>query len=174
MTQRIFFSVAVFGLLCFQNVQAQEKIVDADSSFKYIATTLQTFRGTGRLVDNPGIDGSDLEYFILLLEEFYQQFSRSFNGESAMCQFYRDPENSRMTIEERAELSFSYLGSLSNRINRFTKTNEEFQEQVEEQFGTILLNNIISLKVSSISYQELPSQEFNESERISFLDSECI
>ena len=38
---------------------AQSTIAGADASFSYIASTLQLFRNTGRLVNNPGIDGAE-------------------------------------------------------------------------------------------------------------------
>ena len=78
---------ACFALLLLVSglLVAAEDAADAGASFNYIASTLQTFRGSGRLVNNPGIDGADLEYFIALLEEAYQGFSRDFNSESAMC-----------------------------------------------------------------------------------------
>ena len=43
---------------------AQVEITDAEQTYSYIASTLNTFRTTGRLVNNPGIDGSDLEAFL--------------------------------------------------------------------------------------------------------------
>lgn len=156
-----------------QGVMGQESIASAESSFKYIANTLDTFRGTGRLVNNPGIDGADLEPFIEYLQDFYQQFSQSFNSDSAMCRFYRDPENGRMTIAERAELSFSYLRALEARVDRFVSIDEEFQDVLEEQFGSILLRNITALKVDSISNQQLPASDFDEAAMIGFLDTMC-
>ncbi len=165
----------VFCLLCSLSVaNAQEDIVSANLSFNYISSTLQTFRASGRLVNNPGIDGADLEHFIALLEDSYQAFSRSFNSDSAMCKFYRDPENGRMTIEERAELSFSFLRDLQARIVQFMEVDAEFQEAVEEQFGSILLRNINAAKLNSVSYQRLPSSEFDEAATINFLDAMCV
>ncbi len=152
---------------------AAEATQDAERSFNYISSTLQTFRGSGRLVDNPGIDGSDLEHFIALLEDAYQRFSKDFNSESAMCRFYRDPENGRMTIEERAELSALYLRSIDARIELFDAANREFREEVLDQFGRIVLDNIDALKVNSVSNQQLPSSTFDEAALISFLDAMC-
>ena len=152
---------------------AAEATDDAQASFNYISSTLQTFRGSGRLVNNPGIDGSDLEHFIALLEDAYQSFSRDFNSESAMCRFYRDPENARMTIEERAELSALYLRSVDARIELFALANREFQDAVLEQFGRIVLDNINALKLNSVSNQRLPSSTFDEAATISFLDTMC-
>ena len=154
-------------------LNAAEGIEDAQASFTYISSTLQTFRGSGRLVNNPGIDGSDLEFFIALLDESHRSFSREFNSESAMCRFYRDPENSRMTIQERAELSLSFLRDLADRITLYLSANAEFKDNVDEQFGRIVLDAINVIKVESVSNQRLPSSVFDEAATINFLDSMC-
>lgn len=152
----------------------QSNLESAETSFKYIANTLQTFRTTGRLVNNPGIDGADLEAYIALLDTFYEEFSRGFTGNSAMCQFYFDPENGIMTIEEKAELSFSFLRSLEDRIKRYIAIDHEFQAMVEQEFGSYLMRNINDAKVTAVSNQRLPSTEFDEAAVISFIDTMCI
>ncbi|MDD9890606.1 MAG: hypothetical protein OXU66_13450 [Gammaproteobacteria bacterium] len=153
---------------------AQSSLESAEQSFRYINTTLQTFRNTGRLVNNPGIDGSDLEAFMDLLEFYFKQFSSGFNANSPMCRFYRDPENGRMTIEERAEFSFSLLRDLDERIQRYIAIDEDFQNEVADEFGTFLLDNINEIKTESVSNQQLPSSEFDEAGVISFIDSVCV
>lgn len=155
------------------SLNAADDIEDAQASFSYISSTLQTFRGSGRLVNNPGIDGSDLEYFIILLDEARLSFSREFNSESAMCRFYRDPENGRMTIQERAELSLSFLRDLADRISFYISANAEFKENVEDQFGRIVLDDINEIKLDAVSNQRLPSSTFDEAATINFLDSMC-
>lgn len=152
---------------------AAENAADAGASFKYIASTLQTFRGSGRLVNNPGIDGADLEYFIALLEEAYQGFSRDFNSESAMCRFYRDPENGKMTIQDRAQLSYSFLRGPAARLEKINLANADFKEAVEDQFGRIVLDNINVVKQNSVSYQQLPPSGLDEAAMINFLDAMC-
>ena len=154
-------------------LHAADDIEDAEASFNYISSTLQTFRGSGRLVNNPGIDGSDLEHFIALLDEAQLSFSQRFNSESAMCRFYRDPENSRMTIEDRAELSISFLRDLADRVTLYISANAEFEEAVEDQFGRIVLDSINAIKFDSVSNQRLPSSAFDEAATINFLDSMC-
>ncbi len=152
----------------------QTRIESAETSFKFIANTLQIFRTTGRLVNNPGIDGADLEAYIELLDRFYEEFTQGFNGNSAMCRFYLDPENLRMTIEEKAELSFSFLRSLENRIARYITIDREFQDMVEREFGSFLLRNINDAKATAASYQRLPSTDFDEAAVISFIDTMCV
>jgi len=139
-----------------------------------VHSTLSTFRDTGRLVNNPGVDGSDLEAFIELLDFYYEQFSSGFNSDSAMCRFYRDPDNGRMTIEERAEISFSLLRELPDRIERYITVDEDFQNELADEFGTFLLDNINQIKIDLLSNQQLPSSEFDEAAVISFIDSACI
>lgn len=152
----------------------ESNIKTAEGSFRYINSTLQTFRTTGRLVNNPGVDGSDLEAFIDLLNFYYEMFSSEFNSSSVMCQFYRDPANGRMTIEERAVISFGLLPDLENRIEKYILVEEEFQNEIADEFGTFLLNNINTIKGESISNQQLPSSHFEEASVISFIDSVCI
>jgi hypothetical protein len=153
--------------------QGQSGVSSAEASFGYINTTLQVFRNTGRLPNNPGIDGADLEAFIDLLQVYYQQFSRDFNRNSAMCTFYMDPENGRMTIEDRAELSFSFLPDLDTRIQRYLAIDAEFQQMLIDEFGSLLLANINRLKLETRSNQRLPVANYDESAVISFLDSVC-
>lgn len=156
------------------SVIAQSGIESAEASFKYIASTLQTFRTTGRLVNNPGIDGADLEAYIELLDFYYEQFSSGFNRDSAMCRFYQDPENARMTIEERAELSFSFLRDLDDRVSLYISVDEEFQEMLEREFGSMLLRNVGERMLTAVSSQRLPSSNFDEAAVISFIDSMCV
>ena len=153
---------------------AQSTIAGAEASFSYIASTLQSFRNTGRLVNNPGIDGADLEAFIDLLDYYYDQFSSGFKRYCPMCQFYMDPENGRMTIEDRAGLSFSFLRDLDDRVELYLSVDEEFQNQVVDEFGSFLLNNINEDKLLSSNSQRLPSSDFDEAAIISFIDSVCI
>ena len=166
----IFLVTIAFPLHC----HSQSSIESAEASFRYVHSTLSTFRDTGRLVNNPGVDGSDLEAFIELLDFYYEQFSSGFNSDSAMCRFYRDPDNGRMTIEERAEISFSLLRELPDRIERYITVDEDFQNELADEFGTFLLDNINQIKIDSLSNQQLPLSEFDEAAVISFIDSACI
>ena len=152
---------------------AQVGVSDAEQTFAYISSTLNTFKTTGRLVNNPGIDGSDLESFIDLLEYYFAEFSDDFNAESPMCGYYLNPENSRMAVEEKAQISFSFLNSLEARIEKFLAVNEDFQEELAEDFGTFLLDNVNKLKPQSVSQLRLPSSLFEEAAAINFLDSYC-
>ena len=153
---------------------AQVGVSDAEQTFAYISSTLNTFKTTGRLVNNPGIDGSDLESFIDLLEYYFAEFSDDFNAESEMCGYYLNPENSRMAVEEKAQISFSFLNSLEARIEKFLAVNEDFQEELAEDFGTFLLDNVNELKPQSVSQLRLPSSLFDEAAAINFLDSSCL
>lgn len=154
-------------------VNAQSTISDAEQSFSYISSTLNTFQATGRLVNNPGIDGSDLEAYLDLLQYYYDEFSRDFNRDSSMCYFYRDPENNRMTIEEKAEISFSFLSGLDDRVDHYIVTNDSFQNQLADEFGTFLLDNVIELQAESTASHGLPASVVDEAGMISFIDLAC-
>lgn len=171
--------VAVSMLLCSFSIQSSlaadstASLASAEASFRYIASTLRSFRDSGRLVNNPGIDGADLEEFFRFLSDFYAQFSRDFGADSAMCQFYTDPENSRMTIEERAEIGFSFLWDTDDRVARYLAVDGDFQETMEREFGSILLANINTIKQEAISNQRLPTSNFDEAAKINFADTAC-
>jgi hypothetical protein len=145
----------------------------ADKAFAYIKSTLDTFNGSGRLVKNPGIDGADLEAFVDVLSEFDLAFRREFSSNSAMCTFYLDPENARLTIEERAEIAFSTLSSLAKRRAEYSAIAEEFSARIESEFGSIVLGNIEELENVAVSYLRLPSSNFDEAAQISFIDAAC-
>ena len=80
----------------------------------------------------------------------------------------------RMTIEEKAELSFSFLRSLEDRIARYIKIDAEFQDMVVQEFGSFVMRNIDEAKVTAVSNQRLPSTDFDEAAVISFIDTMCI
>lgn len=167
----------LFVLVFSQAAQSQPASSAAETveqTFLYIKSTLDTFRATGRLVNNPGIDGADLEVFIDFLAEFEAVFSIEFSPASAMCSYYLDSENSRMTIEERAEIAFSFLSELDKRISHYSKAAEEFDEMIEVEFGQLVLEQIEKFKLQASSHQRLPSSKFDEAAVISFLDSACI
>lgn len=155
--------------------QSDAPTIDSvEQTYLYIKSTLDTFHGTGRLVNNPGIDGADLEVFVALLAEFEIAFSKEFLPDSAMCTFYMDAQNSRMTIEERAEIAFTFLSQLENRKARYAEAAEDFDETIEYEFGRLVLEQIDALKPLASSHQRLPSSQFDEAAIISFLDSACI
>ena len=164
--------VLLVGSISISN--AQTEIIDAEQTYLYISSTLYTFKTTGRLVNNPGVDGSDLESFLELLEFYSDEFSDEFNSDSSMCEFYLNPENSRMTIEERAQVSFSFLRSLDERVEHYLFVNGNFQEELAEKFGTFLLDNINQAKKQSASHLRLPSASFDEAAVVNFLDSTCL
>lgn len=173
MKNKFKFATLTLVFFYFKSGLAQTEISDAERTFAYISSTLNTFKTTGRLVNNPGIDGSDLESFIELLDYYSEEFSKEFSADSVMCGYYLNPENSRMTIEEKARISFGFLSSLEIRIEHYLAVNEDFQEELAEEFGTFLLDNINDLKLRSVSHLRLPSSVLDEAAVISFLDSAC-
>ena len=93
MKNKLKFATLTLVLFHLTSGLAQTEISDAEQTFVYISSTLNIFKTTGRLVNNPGIDGSDLESFIELLEYYSEEFSKEFNVDSAMCGYYLNPEN---------------------------------------------------------------------------------
>lgn len=155
--------------------QSTASAVDsAEQSFRYISSVLNTFQTTGRLVNNPGIDGADLEAFVAVLVDYRQQFSAGFNVNSAMCQFYLDPENGRMTLAEKAEIAFSFLADLEDRRVKYLTVSRDFQDTIENEFGSLVLEKIQQLKLTAVSNQQLPTSVFDEAAVIGFIDSACV
>jgi hypothetical protein len=164
------------SLLCqllLMSSSAAQSIEDAQKSFAYIKSTLDTFNGSGRLVNNPGIDGADLEAFILVLNEFDLAFRTEFSSDSPLCTFYLDPNNARLTIEERAAIAFSTLSSVARRVDRFKRVAQEFAERIQSEFGSIVLGKIETLEETAVSYLQLPSSNLDEAAQISFIDAAC-
>jgi len=148
-------------------------IESAQRSFNYIISTLNTFHSTGRLVNNPGIDGADLEAFIDVLDAYREEFSVGFNLDSAMCQFYLNPENGRMTLEKKVEIAFSFLANLKNRLDRYVGVDRDFQQTLKNEFGGLILDQIQRQRIKAISNQQLPTSSFGEAAVIGFIDSAC-
>jgi len=66
-------------LVCFSPwILAASAVADVEARFSYISNALQTFRATGRLLNNPGIDDSDLKRFVVQHDESYLIVSRDF------------------------------------------------------------------------------------------------
>jgi len=175
---KIRFSLFILLFFSAGSVSGQQEdsaaITSAEQSFQYIASVLQEFRSTGRVAPELGLDGANYQPFIDALQTAYVNFTNGFAGDSPMCQFYLDPENSRMTIEERAELAFSFLGDLQSRIQRYVRTDEIFQNTVRREFGGAALIKINQLKQNAVNNQRLPTTSFDEAARINFADAMCI
>ena len=148
-------------------------VESAQHSFNYIISTLNTFHSTGRLVNNPGIDGADLEAFIDVLDAYREEFSFGFNLDSAMCQFYLNPENGRMTLEEKTDIAFSFLANLKSRLERYVGVDRDFQQTLKNEFGSLILSQIQRQSVTAVSNQQLPASSFGEAAVIGFVDSAC-
>ena len=166
--------VLILPVLIFGSGLAQIDNGSAESTFKYLANTLQVYRTTGRIAVGLGLDGADYEHFLAIVEGAYEEFSRDFSSDSAMCQFYLDPENFRMTIEGRAELSFSFLGDLDVQATRYRQIDDDFLNLIEREFGTILLEDLLAAKAQAVSNHRLPSSSFDEAAVINFADTACI
>lgn len=174
---RVCFALLVLAGLFSVPAYAQptsQKLESAQQSYRYLSNVLSTFKATGRLLNNPGIDGADLEAFVSLLNFSYQDFSKNFSPNSAMCQFYLNPENGRMTLEEKAEIAFSFLPDLEGRVRRYQRVDTEFKQELEREFGRLVLDKIENQKKSAVSNQQLPTAVNGEAAVIAFIDSACV
>ena len=153
--------------------QASDDITNAQTNFNFIANVLQSFQRTGRLSDEIGLDGSEYQDFIRLLENSYQQFTRDFSPDSNFCKFYNDPENAIMEFEERAVLGFQYLPGLRGRQELYLKVSREFEQDILNSFGGIVLDRIRRLRLSSASFEYLPTRDLDAAETVNFADNAC-
>jgi len=148
-------------------------VADVESTFKFVANVLATFRRTGRLLDAIGIDGSEYLHFIQLLESSYGEFTRDFSVDSEFCQFYQDPQNGIMEIEERAMLGFQYLPGLQGRQEYFQRLHLRFEEDVQESYGGQVLERIRVIKADITSFEYLPTRDLDPAETVNFADTAC-
>lgn len=153
--------------------QPSSAIADVESTFKFVANVFGNYRRTGRLLDAIGIDGSEYIHFIQLLESSYGEFTRDFSVESQFCQFYQDPENGIMEIEERAMFGFQYLPDLSVRLEYFQRLHRQFEQDVQESYGGQVLERIRVIKTDITSFEYLPARELDAAEIVNFADTAC-
>ncbi len=151
-----------------------EAAESAEQSVHYVAATLRAYRNSGRFADNPGIDEADMGRFIELPEDIQVRFPRNIGPDSPMCNFYRDPENARMTIEERAGIAHGFLPSLENRLRRYVEIDAAFRDALVDNFGSRALERINRIRSESVSSAMLPIREYDEAARIAFADSMCM
>ena len=111
--------------------------------------------------------------FIELLEDIQVRFPRSIGPDSPMCNFYRNPENARMTIEERAGIAYGFLPSLENRLRRYVEIDAAFRNALVDNFGSRALERINRIRSEYVSSAMLPIRKYDEAVRIAF-DSMCM
>ncbi|MFK7864198.1 MAG: hypothetical protein AB8B95_08250 [Pseudohongiellaceae bacterium] len=173
----LYLALGVCALLFNGSAFSQSEPLEVESAmqtYRYLTSTLRMFTNTGRLLNNPGIDGSDLEPFVDMLVLYRGHFDANFSINSAMCQFYLNPENGRMTLEEKAEIALSFLPSLDVRILRYVEIDSDFKRTMELEFGGLVLEKIEDLKKTVESSQQLPTSNFNEAAAVTFIDSACV
>jgi hypothetical protein len=151
----------------------QEQVVSAEQSFKFIASTLQSYSRDGRIQSEIGIVQDRLKDFIDLLKLHYREFTEGFSPASNFCNFYRDPDNGLIEIEERAVLAFQYLPTLPRRQERFLNVDQKFRQQVEASFGAAVLATIEQMKPQARHFEYLPLGEMYGEDMINFADTAC-
>jgi hypothetical protein len=151
----------------------QEQVVSAEQSFTFIASTLQAYNRDGRIEEEIGIGQDRLQDFIDLLTLHYREFTEGFSPTSNFCNFYRDPDNGLIEIEERAVLAFQYLPALPRRVERFINVDQQFMEQLEGSFGAAVLASVDRLKTQARHFEYLPAGEMYGEDMINFADTAC-
>jgi len=155
------------------NGQVSEGVIGAEQSFKFIASTLQSYRRSSRIEQGLAIPETEVRNFIELLERHYVEFTLGFSPESSFCNFYHHPDNAIMEIEERAGLAFQFLPALHSRLERYLDLDRRFQQQLREGFGEAVLENVQRLKPDAVSFEYLPTTDMDGSETVNFADTAC-
>ena len=65
------------------------------------------------------------------------------------------------------------MSDLDDRVDHYIVVNEAFQNELAEEFGTFLLDNVAELKAESKANHGLPASVVDEAGMISFIDSAC-
>lgn len=153
--------------------QQANDVASAEQSFKFIAITLQGFRRAIGIDNEIGVNASDYEGFAALLEQHYLDFTDGFRPDSNFCNFYHDPDNAIMEIEQRAALAFQYLPELQGRLERYVNLDRQFKLQLRINFGQTVLENIQRLKPDAVTFEYLPIYEMDGSQTVNFADTAC-
>jgi len=162
-------------IICIQNANSQlsADVQSAEQTFAFIATTLRNVQVSGEIDQSLNLDETDESRFINILQEFYEQFRFGFSPDSPLCNYYRDPNNGIFDIEQRAELSMQFLPEPDVRVERFVRIDKEFRAVITVEFGSDFAQRVEQIKQSAVSFEYLPTREFNAAEAASFADSAC-
>ncbi len=145
----------------------------AEASYAYLQQTLQSYRQTGRLANNPGIDGAELEVFIDLLDQHHRRFAKDFHVDSAMCTSYRNSEDGEQSDVERARASLALLPTPGELVTHFLASDRDFQNELEYEFGRIVLENINRAKYALSNELALPIEAMDDASLAAFVAVAC-
>lgn len=171
-----FFKVAIFifqfGLIGHGSAQEDQ---DGTLAYYFVSNTLMSFNMSGQIEPNPGLDGSDIEEFLSILEQYDQLFNQDFSAGSIFCRRYS--ESQEIAITKAFDVLFSD-GFWKAKVARF---GEDFWRELEEKFGSRLMLRALAQASSLAKHREnnsqdglaFPSVDFTLSERLRFSKLHC-
>jgi hypothetical protein len=144
-------------------------------AYYFVSNTLLSFNLSGQIEPNPGLDGSDIEEFLSILEQYDQLFNQDFSVGSVFCRRYL--ESSEIASTEAFDLLFSD-GVWEEKVERL---GESFWRELEEKFGSRLMLRAVAQASALAKYFETNSQheiapptvDFSPSERLEFSRRHC-
>lgn len=171
-----FFKVTIFifqfGLIGHGSAQEDQ---DGTLAYYFVSNTLMSFNLSGQIEPNPGLDGSDIEEFLSILEQYDQLFNQDFSAGSVFCRRYS--ESQEMAITKAFDVLFSD-GLWEGKVARL---GENFWRELEEKFGSRLMLGAVAQASLFAKHRETNSQDgiafprvdFNLSERLGFSKRHC-
>ena len=164
--------VLQFGLVDYGSAQEDR---DGSLAYYFVSNTLMSFNLTGQIEPNPGLDGSDIEEFLSILEQYDQLFNQDFSAGSVFCRRYL--ESSEIPSTEAFDLLFSD-GVWEGKVKRL---GENFWRELEEKFGSRLMLRAVAQASSFAKDREtniqdgpvFPRADFSLSERLEFGKRHC-
>ena len=73
-----------FGFVGYGSAQ---RVQDGSLAYYFVSNMLQSFNLSGQIEPNPGLDGSDIEEFLSILEKYDQLFKQDFIKQLLLIQF---------------------------------------------------------------------------------------
>ncbi len=155
-----------FGFVAYGGAQG---VQDGSLAYYFVSNTLQSFNLSGQIEPNPGLDGSDIEEFLSILEKYDQLFNQSFSAGSAYC--HRFSESPELAVTEAFDTLFSD-GAWWKGVIRF---GENFWTELEEKFGSRVMSRAVSRASELITQIGVarPTMDLTVRERLGFSEKHC-
>lgn len=161
-----------FGFVGYGSAQ---RVQDGWLAYYFVSNMLQSFNLSGQIEPNPGLDGSDIEEFLSILEKYDQLFKQDFSAGSAYCRRFSDsPE---LAVTDSFDVLFGD-GAWRKEVSRF---GENFWTELGEKFGSRLMSGAVDRAFELAKHPEiateyrvaLPTIDFTVKERIGFSKQHC-
>lgn len=161
-----------FGLLGHGSAQEDQ---DGSLAYYFVSDMLMSFNLSGQIEPNPGLDGSDIEEFLSILEQYNHLFTQDFSAGSVFCRRYLE------SWEMAATGAFDLLFSDGVWEEKVVSLGENFWRELEEKFGSRLVSRAVAQASARPKYFEtnsqdgiaLPTVDFTLSERLEFSKQHC-